>query len=418
MPLIPLRSAAPYSSSMATLPDSTATKPIDISPVFDWLVAGTPTALTPSTSMEQLANRLEAAGIGLDRIAIFAGTLHPEIMGGSFVWRRGEGVEAFEADFSMATNEGFRDSPPMEVMRGGPPMRRRLADPDCPMDYAVLSEFRDMGFTDYLIQPLLFTDGEIAAVSWVTSQPDGFSDSEVAALKAILAPLARRIEIFVTRRKALNLLNAYVGRNAGERILAGHIRRGDTERVHAAIWLADLRGFTAFAESMPGEEIIALLNDYYDCQVPPIEEHGGEVLKFMGDGLLAIFPVTNAADEAAVCHAALAAATKAQRRLADLNREREKGGLPVLRSGTALHVGELLYGNIGGAARVDFTAIGPAVNLAARLEALSAQLGRPVVLSERFASHVGDKAVPLGRHAVRGFDSEQAVFGLNDDDRD
>jgi adenylate cyclase len=196
-------------------------------------------------------------------------------------------------------------------------------------------------------------------------------------------------------------------------VLAGHIRRGDTEAIHAAIWLSDMRGFTALADTLPPQQLVDLLNRYFDCQVPAIHEHGGEVLKFMGDGLLAIFPISAETDFPTICAAALGAAKAARGNVAALEVAEHA---PALRFGLALHIGDVLFGNIGSGDRLDFTAIGPAVNLAARLEKLAGRLGRTILASEDFVDHCGhDGLQPLGRFAVAGFAAEQMVFGLADE---
>ena len=226
----------------------------------------------------------------------------------------------------------------------------------------------------HLIQPLQFINGEVHAISWTTLRPGGFTGDDSAALEAIRRPLARVVEVYGLRRLATTLLGTYVGRDAGERILQGQIRRGDVERIDAVILLSDLREFTAQSDRLPGEAVIGLLNSYFDCLVPALHAHGGEVLKFVGDGLLGILPV--AADPAAACCAALAAAGEARATLAQTNAERAERGEPRLRYGVALHLGEVLYGNIGSTGRLDFTTTGPAVNLTARLETLARSRAR------------------------------------------
>ena len=203
-----------------------------------------------------------------------------------------------------------------------------------------------------------------------------------------------------------------MGRHAGERILAGKIRRGDTEAIRAAIWLSDMRGFTAVADRVSPQTLISLLNRYFDCQVPAIMERGGEVLKFMGDGLLAIFPLRPARDVGLVCGDALDAA---RARIAALAAETVAEGTTDLRFGLALHMGEVLYGNIGGGNRLDFTCIGPAVNLAARLEKLAGTLGRAVTVSSEFAAHCDAPLVRLGEFTLAGFPNAETVYGLADD---
>jgi adenylate cyclase len=287
-------------------------------------------------------------------------------------------------------------------------IHRRIEAPDCPKDYEIVEEMRAEGVTDYLIQPLPFTNGDVHAISWTTLRPGGFGDTDIAALEAIRLPLARLAEIYALRRIATTLLSTYVGRDAGERILQGRIRRGDIERIHAVILLSDLRDFTTSSDLLPGEAVIRLLNGYFDCLVPAIDTHGGEVLKFVGDGLLGIFPVAD--DPAAACRAALAAAGDARATLAQTNAERAETGEPRLRYGLALHLGDVLYGNIGSAGRLDFTTIGPAVNLTARLETLARDLGRDLVASAAFAGHCPESLTSLGAFRLRGFREPQEVF--------
>ena len=216
--------------------------------------------------------------------------------------------------------------------------------------------------------------------------------------------------MFALRRTASNLLNTYVGRNAGERILHGRIRRGDTERIRAVIWLSDLRGFTRLTNTRPGEEVIALLNEHFDCIVPPIEAEGGEILSYLGDGVLAIFPLGDDDGEPArMCGAALRAARAAHDKTIERNATRSPES-PELNFGLGLHIGDVLYGNIGAANRLYFTAIGVAVNLSARLQTLARDVGREVVASADFAAHCDEELEELGRFEVAGFAEPQAAF--------
>src|SRR5207253_290725 len=267
--------------------------------------------------------------------------------------------------------------------------------------------------TAYYLAHRRCSGDEVHFWSWARRQPGGFADAEIEALEAVIGPLSRVAEIRAWYRVAGNLLTTYVGKNAGERVLAGHIRRGDTEVIHAAIWLSDMRGFTALADRLPPQVLTDLLNRYFDCQVPAIVDRGGEVLKFIGDGLLAIFPVEKGrTDTGSVCSNALAAAFDVRTNIAKLGRATAIEGVDEVRFGLALHLGDVLYGNIGGGNRLDFTCIGPAVNLAARLEKVAAQLGQSIVASAEFAAHVPGQFTPLGEYAVAGFAAPQKVFGL------
>ena len=380
-----------------------------IKAVVDWLIDGARSAPQPQHVLTQLSERLVACGIPLWRAAVFVRTLHPNVMGRRFLWRPDAEVELTEAPFELLETEYFRDSPIARVYQTGVAIRRKLADPDCPEDFPVLADLRAEAVTDYLASPLVFTDGAVHAVTCTTRQPGGFTDEEIAGIEAVITPLARVAEIRSLRRMASTLLDTYVGHDAGERILAGHIRRGDIEEIHAGIWLSDMRGFTALADGLPPRVLIDLLNRYFDCQVPVILEHGAEVLKFMGDGLLAIFAI--AGDETEVCKRALAAARQAQTNIAAL----ASSAMPGLRFGLALHIGDVLYGNIGSGNRLDFTCIGPAVNFAARIEKLTGQLGRTILASGEFARHCPGEFSALGEFTLPGFSAAQSVFGLADE---
>ena len=380
----------------------------EIKEIADWLIDGARSAPQPAQVLAQLSERLVACGIPLWRVAVFVRTFHPQVMGRRFIWRPGTEVEVSEAPFELLESPDFLENPIAQVYATGRALRRKLTDPDCAVDFPVLSELRAEGITDYLASPLVFTDGAIHAVTCTTRQAGGFTDAQIAGIEAIITPLARVAEIRALRRMGSTLLDTYVGHDAGERILAGHIRRGDIEEIHAAIWLSDMRGFTALADSLPPPVLIDLLNRYFDCQVPVILDHGAEVLKFMGDGLLAIFNI--AGNETEVCERALAAARRAQANIAALS----DSAMPGLRFGLALHIGDVLYGNIGSGNRLDFTCIGPAVNCAARIEKLTGQLGRAVLASGEFARHCAGEFTPLGEFRLAGFSTPQLVFGLED----
>ena len=385
------------------------------SEVADWLADGARSASLPEEVLAQLCKRLVACGIPLWRVAVFVRTLHPQVTGRRFLWRPEAGVEIGELPFERLDTAEYLDSPVVRLYATSAPMRRRIVEEGEAADFAVLRDLRAQGATDYLASPLLFSDGTVHAVTWATRDRGGFTDEHIAGLEAVVAPLARVAETYALRRTARTLLDTYVGRQAGERILSGQIRRGHTEAIRAAIWLSDMRGFTALADRLSPQALISLLNRYFDCQVPPIIEHGGEVLKFMGDGLLAIFPLDIEGNVKPVCDQALAAADESRRRIGELASATVADGVVDLRCGIALHLGEVLYGNIGGGNRLDFTCIGPAVNLAARLEELAGRLGRSVIVSSDFAAHCALPLTPLGQFALSGFVAPQSAYGLVDE---
>jgi len=377
--------------------------------LFEWLLDGAPGATAAPQVVERLALDARAAEIPVDRVAVFVTTLHPNIVGRAFYWRPDVPVRVAELSAQMQQSDAVRLSPVGEVWRSGVEFRRRLHDLE-PSEHAALRELAAENYSDFLVLPIVFTSGQVHAISFATQHPDGFTEAQVAALRRVLRPLARVTEIFALRRVASNLLDTYVGHSAGERILAGRISRGDIETIRAVVWFSDLRGFTEIAAQQTPRETIDMLNELFECQVPAIEARGGEVLKFIGDGLLAIFPVPELHPDmaAARCVTALDAVDAAFAALAARNAAATRG----IRFGVALHVGEIAYGNIGGASRLDFTAIGAAINLAARLEGLTARLGRSMVVSEAFAAHVlaSGRLAELGAFELKGVPGLQRVF--------
>ena len=381
--------------------------------IVEWLIGGACSADTPDRVLGELCDRLVDTGVPLWRVAVFVRTLPPQILGRKIEWRAGVGATISEAPFGIFDTTAFQGSPVARVYEEVRSIRLRLDEANVGI-FPQLDALRTEGATDYFALPLSFSNGEVHVATWATQRAAGFSDSELATFEAINAPLARVAEIRALRRTAVNLLETYVGTEAGGRILAGSIRRGFSETIRAAIWLSDMRGFTLLADRVRPTVLIELLNRYFDCQVPAILRHGGEVLKFMGDGLLAIFPLANGADPRGVCSAALTAAMEMRSAVATLSDWPRLTAAAAPRHGLALHLGELLYGNIGAGNRLDFTCIGPAVNLAARLEGLAGELKRTTVLSAEFARHCGTGIAPLGQFPLAGFRTSQPVYGLAD----
>ena len=382
----------------------------DIREVLEWLAGGALSGAESQDVLAQMCQRMVEAGIPLWRVAVFVTTLHPDVMGRRFLWQAESGATVSNALHSLVEDNEYRNSPFTTVYNTRKPLRRRLADADCPADFEVLQDVRAQGATDYVAFPLIFTDGSIHVATWSTRQPGGFTAKQFADIESVIAPLARVAEIRALRRTSENLIDTYVGHQTGERILSGKIRRGYVEAIRAAVWLSDMRGFTMLSEQLPPQTLIDRLNLYFGCQVPAVLDHGGEVLKFMGDGLLAIFPIAGESEAGEVCQRALSCAREFKKRIAELPPPAENEA--PIRFGLALHVGEVMYGNIGGGNRLDFTCIGPAVNLAARLEKVAAKLGEAIVASAAFAGHFPAQFKRLGEHAVAGFAAPQTVFGL------
>ena len=384
--------------------------------VIDWLIHGARSAPRVDLFVAETCERMVACGIPLWRVGVFVRTLHPNMLGRNFVWRRDGGVTMGAMAHGEEHSDYFLASPLAIVFEQGIDVRQRLTDSDVG-NMPFFAEIRDEGATDYIAFPLHLSDGTVHALSWITQAPGGFTEAQLDDMRVMMPVLTRMIEIFLLRRTAAGLLDNYVGARAGARILAGQIRRGHTESMNAAIWLSDLRGFTPLSDRLPPEAVVDILNRYFDCQVPAILGHGGEVLKFMGDGLLAIFPIGDGEDDTrAVCQRVLDAAQACRINVAEMAYDHGPEKLEGFRFGLALHIGKVLYGNIGGGDRLDFTCIGPAVNLAARIEKMTSRLNRTVLASTEFARHVDANWSDLGLFSVAGFAAPQRVYGLPDED--
>jgi adenylate cyclase len=388
---------------------------VDVSDIREWLIDGGRSSPVPGDMMDSLCRQLIAAGIPLFRVAFYIRTLHPDIFGRNFIWKPDAPVQIGTADYDILDSPQFLVSPIAIVTREGREVRARVDDPESAR-YPIVDDLRAEGVTDYIALPIKFTDGSAHTTSWTTRQEGGFTDEQIGALRSIMAPLSRLVEVIGLRRVATTLLDVYVGNRAGEKILGGQIRRGHTESMNAAIWLSDLRGFTALSDRLPPETVVDILNQYFDCQVAAIKAHGGEVLKYMGDGLLAVFPIDEyVGDSQDVCAHVLEAARETR---AGVEAMQYPIGDTIerFRFGVALHVGPILYGNIGGGSRLDFTCIGPAVNLAARLEKLTSRLRRTIVASEGFAGICSGGWRDLGEFPIAGFSRAQRVYGLFDEE--
>jgi adenylate cyclase len=323
-----------------------------------------------------------------------------------YYWQRGsDEIRVFRAEHGIQETSVYQQSPMRILFEGAGAVRQRLDLPDVALRFPLFYELRDQGLTDYVALPVTFSDGKIHG----TDRPGGFSSSDLAQIYDLLPAFSLLLEIYLNRRIAITLLDTYVGHAAGERILRGQITRGSGETVSAAIWFCDLRGFTALAERLDRDRLLALLNQYFDRMAKPVEEHGGEILKFIGDAMLALFPL----DTADACRRALQAALDARAAMAELNRQRLAQDEEALGFGIALHTGDVMYGNIGAANRLDFTVIGPAVNLTSRLEGLCRVLGLDLLVSDTFAGICGCADYrSLGTHVLPGISRPVEVFTL------
>jgi adenylate cyclase len=387
---------------------------------------------TPETDIVAgFCERCAAAGLPIDRTQVFIDTLHPVHEGRLFRWGH-DPSESPLADYGRTSPEAVAASgaSPHDVraarswqgsafyrmlQTGDSLLRRRLGAASAD-EFAVLPDLLAAGMTDYVAIITRFDAagviGEMDGVysSWATRAPDGFDDADIAALQRAVPYLALAIKSVSLVRMTATLMETYLGRDAGQRVLAGRIVRGIAEQIDAVVWFSDLAGFTRITDTAP-EQVIPLLNDYSDAIVSAIHEHGGDVLKLIGDGTLAIF---TAEDRMHACSAALSAAIAARRGVAELKKRRAAQSKPVTDMYLGLHVGEVFYGNVGSRERLDFTVIGPAVNEVARIETLCEPLGRKVLVSAELAAEIGDsrRLEPLGRHPLRGVRVPRAIYAL------
>jgi adenylate cyclase len=381
----------------------------DVSGVQDWLLRAPHVDDGGVSFMQGLVEQLCGRGLPLWSCNFSLMTKHPELVWRTVQWTDGGGVKTIERSRETLGQPHFMASPFARLRQGVPSLRVRL-DPG-PLPFSICEELRARGATDYFAQALPFRTGETGHVSWATRAPGGFSDEALAALHALTAALGQRIELESAYHATRALLEVYLGRNAGRRVVEGGFRRGTGELIDAAIWFCDLRDFTVLSDEHTPEAVVQTLDEYFDRVAGVVMAAGGEVLKFIGDAILAIFPVVD--DARAPCRNALAAAEGALLALRSLNEERVARGEGALGLGIALHRGRVMYGNIGARNRLDFTVISSSVNEACRLEALCKQLGTPLTLSEAFVNALElPGIVELGHHALKGVRAPIRVFTL------
>ena len=352
-------------------------------PYVDWLLRDAWQCETSADLVDAFVTQLVGQGLPVIRFGLLVRTLHPQMFATRFTWQHNqEGVEEAEAPHDVLLRSEYLESPYAPILKGVGGVRRRLEGDHAELDFPVLKEFKAEGATDYVAMPLAFSDGQLNIVTMLSDRPGGFTTSDL-------------------------------GGHAGPRVLDSLIKRGDGEVIHAVIWFCDLRSSTALTESMPRDEYLALLNRYFDCMAGAVIENGGEVLKYIGDAVMAIFPIEDPQNpNPQAAFDALAAVRDAHARIDAVNAVRQPLGEPAISFGIGLHRGDVTYGNIGTDRRLGFTVIGRAVNEASRIEGMCKPLKTTVVISKDLAKSLPGELVSLGRHELRGVAAEKELFTL------
>ena len=390
----------------------------------EWLLADGAKIPTVKELIEQLSARLIDDGFPIFRLLILIRTLHPQVIGIRYEWRRDRGTVTEQLPpHGILRKSQYLDSPMSAIFDGDVQViRRRLDTPDPLLDYPILRELLAEGATDYVAMPLTFSDGKVNAVTIASDRQGGFLDEQLKQIYDMLPVLSLLLENHSNRRTARTLLETYLGKHTGNMVLDGMVKRGDGETIHAVIWFCDLRDSTHLAETLSLDSFLGVLNDFFDCMAGAVLDHGGEVLRFIGDAALAIFPIGGTSKlledactpSEGACKRALEAARDARQRIDALNKRRQEAGDPPIRYGLALHVGDVMYGNIGVPQRLEFTVIGKAANEAARLEGMCKELGEPILISSAFPRCFPGETRSLGTHSLRGVSEPQEVFALTD----
>ncbi len=383
-----------------------------LQPVLDWILSEGRLEPGLGRFIDQLLTRAVAAGLPIWRFYIGLQLVHPQMVATGVLWRRGEGSEEVPRLHGVLNSPAYIGSPMQEVRNTGGPVRYCLNDlPESA--HTVLHELKEVGGVDYIAFPMrLSRPGSVPVASFATDRKSGFSEEDIADLKRLVDMMAAEAEIYIYRNISETVTDTYLGHVVGEQILSGLIKRGDGKEINAVLWFSDLRDFTGLNERMAAPDLLELLNNYLQLVGDALKANGGEILKFIGDGVMAYFPAEDALFLPQVTNNAIAAARQLVDDIEAANEARAAGGHDPVRCGVGLHVGPVTFGNIGTEDRLDFTVIGPAVNRAARLESLTKELGVPILASAEFNAVSTTPLKSLGKHMLRGVPEPVEVFTL------
>ena len=366
----------------------------------------------PEEIFDELNQRLMQAGIQIQRASCGLNTLHPEVYAKQLVWQKGKGTHSALPSHETAASAMFMNSPVAYVLREKVKLHLNLEVPADELQYDFCREMKEEGATDYLILPLPFRNGGFSFISWTTIEPGGFCLEAIELLEELVPWVSLRLELESARFVTSSLLRTYLGDNAAQKVLSGAFKKGNGELIHAVILYCDLRDFTSRVDSSSTEHVLQDLDQYFSCIVKPIMEQRGEVLKYIGDAVLGVFPFTES--ETAACANALRAVTYAFRSLEKINVKQKKLERVEIKFGVALHIGTVMFGNIGTEKRLDFTVIGSAVNEVCRVEAMCKELGQELLVTQGFiAASQRQDGVHLGLHSLRGVEEKHELYTFN-----
>ena len=386
-----------------------------INRVSGWLQQSALSGASLEELVQGFCERLAAAGVPLVRVHLSFSMLHPLYDALGFTWIRGKGlsVEGFRATASEKDTDRFLKSPYFHLLSNNLQHLRRQIDPHTPSEFSVFDDLKELGVTDYLAFVQSFGEGTNQGMlgSWSTDMPGGFGDDMIEALLQIQNSLAVASKMAVLGKLADNMVTTYLGGNAGKRVLSGQIRRGDGETIRAALVMGDMRSSTMLAEKAGRQAYIDTLNEFFDAIATPFNRNGGEILSFIGDGFLAVYPCGRHREPSQVAtRAAMAAVRQAMARMSELNGGRKEKGLPEIRYGIGLHIGNVMFGNVGLKDRLTFSTFGGAVNEVSRLQGLTRTFAHPIIASQPFATYCGGDWMTLGEKKLRGVEQKVTVL--------
>ena len=381
-----------------------------LEPILEWLFKKGRLIDNQSLFVQELSHQILKAGAPIDRLTLSFPTLNPLVFAISATWTRKTDITIqFQPYHDILLSDRYVGSPIQQIYETKQSLRQSLTDlPEAA--HLAYTELAAAGFIDYYAMPISFGIGRGSFFIVVTRNSDGFSNCDIKNLKRLSNYFAPILEVFSLRHLSTSLMDTYVGKRTSQKVLSGMIKRGDADVINAALWFSDLRDFTHFTETLPAHQIMELLNEYFEFVSAAVTSRGGEILRFIGDAMLIVFPIDEKVTIKAACSAALESARDAQQNLAAINHRRRRHLQPEIKFGVGLNVGEVIYGNVGAPDRLDFTVMGPAVNCTARLETLTKTIGENILVSKDFSDQVNCPMHYFGEHKMKGISELQMVF--------